>query len=81
VNLLIFVKALDLLLNGRSAHVRFDTNGNVYVASLAKLAPFDKNGEERQLTPQEWKIVLQNRNLVTSPGIEPMIYSRVVVKW
>ncbi|XTZ11715.1 MAG: DUF3370 family protein [cyanobacterium endosymbiont of Rhopalodia inflata] len=48
-----FVKALNLLLNGRSAHVRFDTNGNAYVASLAKLAPLHKNGKERQPTPQE----------------------------
>ncbi|XTZ09918.1 MAG: DUF3370 family protein [cyanobacterium endosymbiont of Rhopalodia yunnanensis] len=71
-------KQLLIKTNGRSGHVRFNTNDNVYVASLAKLAPLNKNGEEREPTPQEWKTVLQNRNLVTPPGIEPMIYSRVV---
>ena len=83
-NLPIPVKDLDPPLNGRSTYVRLETNGNVYVASLAKFAPLDKNGKERAPTLQEWKTVLKNGNLVTPrdrpptpPGIKPIIYGRV----
>ncbi len=84
VNLPIPVKDLDPPLNGRSTYVRLQTNGNVYVASLAKFAPVDENGEERPPTLKEWETVLQAGKLVTPrdrpptpPGTQPIIYGRV----
>lgn len=84
MNLPIPVQGLEPPLNGRSTYVRLETNGNVHVASLAKFAPFDDNGEERPPTLQEWETVLQCGNLViprdrppTHPGIKPIIYGRV----
>ncbi|HAC62388.1 MAG TPA: hypothetical protein DCF68_02340 [Cyanothece sp. UBA12306] len=84
INLPIPVKDLDPPLNGRSAYVRLQTNGNVYAASLAKFAPLDENGEERQPTLEEWETLLKQGELVTPrdrpptpPETTSIIYGRV----
>lgn len=85
LNLPIPVKGLEPPLNGRSTLMRLESNGEVYVASLAKFAT-QKNQQEIAPTVAEWEQVLNQGNLSTPrdrtptpPNTNPqqMIYGRV----
>jgi len=57
------VATLEPPLNGRSTLMRLRSNGTVYVASLAMLAPTSDSGEERPPTLDEWRSLLQTGRL------------------
>jgi hypothetical protein len=79
------VKDLTPPLNGRSTYLRLDSDGIVYMASLALYAPLDEQGQERPPTLAEWENLLEKGDLSTprdraptppgSPG--QIIYGRV----
>lgn len=63
VNLPIPVKTLTPHLNGRSTLIHLKSNGKVYVASLAMLAPKDENTDERAPSIEEWIRLLKVSSL------------------
>ncbi|MEM7727040.1 MAG: DUF3370 domain-containing protein [Cyanobacteria bacterium P01_A01_bin.45] len=63
LNLPIPVKELDPPINGRSTLMRLQTNGTVYVASLAMFAAKDKDGIEQSPTLRQWEDLLSNGTL------------------
>ncbi|MBD2482885.1 DUF3370 domain-containing protein [Planktothrix sp. FACHB-1365] len=80
------VKNLEPPLNGRSTLMRLESNGEVYIASLAKYATVQHNRTEIPPTLTEWEQLLKLGNLVTPrdrtptpPNTNPqqIIYGRV----
>ncbi|QLE58773.1 DUF3370 domain-containing protein [Nostoc sp. TCL26-01] len=80
------VKGLTPPLNGRSTLVRLQSNGTVYVASLALFARTNPDGSERAPTLAEWQNLLDNgdvsspRDKTPTPLEEtgkPRVYGRV----
>ncbi|ABB57634.1 DUF3370 domain-containing protein [Synechococcus elongatus] len=79
------VASLTPPLNGRSAYLRLESTGPVYVASLAQYAKLDANNQERSPSLSEWQRLLQTSPVAgprdrtpsapDAPG--PVIYSRV----
>lgn len=79
------VKDLTPPLNGRSTYLRLDSDGMVYIASLALYAPLDEQGQERPPNLAEWEKLLATADLSiprdraptppNSPG--QIIYGRV----
>ncbi len=65
MNLPVPVKGLTPPLNGRSSYIRLQSNGKVYVASLALFAP-NTNGVERAPILAEWQNLL-NKGELSSP--------------
>ncbi len=87
LNLPIPVRDLDPPINGRSTYVRLKSTGKVYVASLARFAPVDGNGDGKEGAPslEDWETLLEKGNLVTPRDRAPtppgaagqIIYGRV----
>ncbi|HEY9831379.1 MAG TPA: DUF3370 domain-containing protein [Stenomitos sp.] len=86
LNLPIPVRTLEPPLNGRSTLMRLHSGGSVYVASLARYAPVDAQGNERPPTVEEWQTLLDTGELAgprdripTPPDAttERIIYGRV----
>jgi Protein of unknown function (DUF3370) len=88
MNLPIPVATLDPPLNGRSTLMRLQSNGQVYMASLALLAKKNEDGSERAPTLEEWRSLLETgglssgRDRVPTPldqfaTVTPFIYGRV----
>jgi hypothetical protein len=85
LNAAIPVRDLTPPLNGRSTYLRLDSDGLLYVASLALYAPLDEKGEERPPTLSEWENLLETGDLSTprdrapTPPDRPgqIIYGRV----
>ncbi len=82
----ISVRALIPPINGRSALIRLRSSGPVYLASMGKFAPSDKQGKERAPTLEEWRSLLQTSNLSSPRDRTPtpisqttgsLIYGRV----
>ncbi|NCJ05890.1 DUF3370 family protein [Synechococcales cyanobacterium C] len=79
------VSTLDPPINGRSTLARLRSNGSVYAASLARYAPTDAAGNEREPTLEEWQQLLATGSLAgprdrtpTPPGeAGQLIYGRV----
>ncbi len=80
------VKNLEPPLNGRSTLMRLDSDGEVYIASLAKYATVQQNRTEIAPTLIEWEQLLKLGTLVTPrdriptpPNTNPdqIIYGRV----
>lgn len=79
------VQGLTPPLNGRSSYVRLQSNGKVYAASLAMMAPINRDGSERPPTVAEWEDILENgdlsapRDKIPTPIEQnsPRIYGRV----
>ncbi|HEY9794304.1 MAG TPA: DUF3370 domain-containing protein, partial [Leptolyngbyaceae cyanobacterium] len=63
LNLPIPVRTLEPPINGRSTLMRLRSNGMVYVASLARYAPLDADGNERSPTLEEWQQLLDQGEL------------------
>ncbi|AFZ20176.1 DUF3370 domain-containing protein [Allocoleopsis franciscana] len=86
LNLPIPVRTLEPPLNGRSTLMRLQSSGSVYVASLARYAPVDAQGNERPPTLAEWQTLLDKgelsgpRDRIPTPPnatTERIIYGRV----
>jgi hypothetical protein len=86
LNLPIPVKTLTPPLNGRSSLIRVRSSGPVYVASLARFAPTDAQGNERPPTIAEWQAIVDTgalsgpRDKVPTPPEQTtgqIIYGRV----
>jgi len=88
MNLPIPVASLDPPLNGRSTLLRLQSDGQVYLASLALLARKNADGSERSPTLEEWRSLLERgglssgRDRVPTPldqigTTSPFIYGRV----
>jgi hypothetical protein len=86
LNLPIPVKELTPPLNGRSSLIRARSTAPIYLASLAKFAPTDPNGNERPPTVEEWQSLLTRGGLSTPRDKAPtppdqktgqIIYGRV----
>jgi hypothetical protein len=85
LNLPIPVRDLDPPLNGRSTYLRLYSDGQLYVASLAKFAQKNQNGQDIPPSLAEWQNLLQNSELVTPRDRTPtppnsnavLIYGRV----
>lgn len=88
MNLPIPVASLDPPLNGRSTLLRLQSDGQVYLASLALLARKNADGSDRSPTLEEWRSLLENggllsgRDRVPTPldqtaTTSPFIYGRV----
>ncbi|MBO0352171.1 DUF3370 domain-containing protein [Phormidium pseudopriestleyi FRX01] len=80
------VKDLEKPINGRSTFLRLQSNGPVYLASLALYAKTDSNGTERAPNLQEWQQLITTGNLALPRDKTPsppeqvsgqLIYSRV----
>ncbi|MEQ9668923.1 DUF3370 domain-containing protein [Coleofasciculus sp. G2-EDA-02] len=63
LNLPIPVKPLEPPINGRSTLMRLRSDGQVYLASLARYAPTDEAGNERAPTLVEWQQLLDTGEL------------------
>ena len=63
LNLPIPVRTLEPPLNGRSTLMRLRSDDAVYVASLARYAPADADGNERAPTLEEWQELLDKGDL------------------
>jgi hypothetical protein len=97
MNLPIPVASLDPPLNGRSTLLHLQSDGQVYLASLALLSRKNADGSERSPTLAEWRSLLENgglssgRDRVPTPldqiaTTSPFIYGRVAgvaqgVRW
>nr|WP_322744413.1 MULTISPECIES: DUF3370 domain-containing protein [unclassified Coleofasciculus] len=86
LNLPIPVRTLEPPINGRSTLMRLRSDGKVYVASLARYAPVDEVGNEREPTLSEWQQLLDQGELATPRDRTPtppdsttgnIIYGRV----
>ncbi len=86
MNLPIPVRTLEPPLNGRSTLMRLESNGEVYLASLAKFARTGRDGNEVSPSLPEWESLLTRGQLSTPrdrpptpPGtdVNQMIYGRV----
>jgi len=80
------VRPLIPPINGRSALLRLRSSGPVYLASMGKFAPSDKQGKERAPKLEEWRSLLQTSNLSSPRDRTPtpiaqtkgsLIYGRV----
>lgn len=79
------VRPFDPPLNGRSTYLRLESDGKVYVASLAQYAPKTDTGRERSPTLSEWETLLTEGELSTPrdktptppENTENLIYGRV----
>ncbi len=71
MNLPIPVKTLDPPINGRSTYLKLRSDLRVYAASLAKFAPVDEEGTEREPTLAEWEELLATGELSTPRDREP----------
>lgn len=80
------VRGLERLLNGRSSFMRLQSNGKVYIASMAMFAPKNSDGGDRAPTLQEWQNLLDTGSLAMPRDKIPtppdrvagqLIYSRV----
>ena len=80
------VRSLEPPLNGRSTYMRLESNGEVYVASLAKYARTEPNGNEPSPSLSEWNNLLKTGKLSTPRDRPPtppntetnqIIYGRV----
>ncbi|MCT7984836.1 DUF3370 domain-containing protein [Laspinema sp. A4] len=80
------VKGLEKPINGRSTFLRLQSDGPVYLASLALYAKTDSNGTERAPNLEEWQQLLTTGNLALPRDKTPsppeqvsgqLIYSRV----
>jgi hypothetical protein len=61
----------DLQSNGQSAYIRLNSDGKVYIASLALPADADIDGNEREPTINEWENLILNGNLATPRDMAP----------
>ena len=87
INQPIPIRELDQPINGRSTLVKLDSDGPVYVASLAQFASLNENGEEVAPDLASWEKILREdglagpRDRVPSPlplaEGETLIYGRV----
>ena len=57
------IRELDLPINGRSTLVKLESDGPVYVASLAQFAGLDEAGEEVPPSLASWEQILQTGSL------------------
>jgi Protein of unknown function (DUF3370) len=57
------VQGLIPPLNGRSTYARLQSDGKLYTASLAMMAPTNSDGTERPPTVAEWENLLENGDL------------------
>ena len=57
------IRDLDLPINGRSTLVKLESNGPVYVASLAQFAGLDETGEEVPPSLASWEEILKTGSL------------------
>jgi Protein of unknown function (DUF3370) len=79
------VQGLTPPLNGRSTYARLQSDGKVYAASLAMMAPTNSDGSERPPTVTEWENILENgdlsspRDKIPTPLEQnsPRVYGRV----
>lgn len=65
LNLPIPVRTLEPPLNGRSTLMRLRSDGEIYIASLARYAPLDGAGKERIPSLAEWQELLDKGELST----------------
>jgi hypothetical protein len=88
MNLPVPVATLEPPLNGRSTLMRLESDGTVYLASMALLAKKNADGSERAPTLEEWRSLLDSgslssvRDRVPTPieqagTTTPFIYGRV----
>lgn len=63
LNLPIPVKTLKPPINGRSTLLRLSSSGPIHVASLAKFATQDVDGNETSPTLEEWQMLLESGKL------------------
>jgi hypothetical protein len=63
LNLPIPVRTLEPPINGRSTLMRLRSDGLIYIASLARYAPVDGKGKEREPTLGEWQELLDKGEL------------------
>lgn len=86
LNLPIPVRTLEPPLNGRSTLMRLESDGEVYIASLAKYARLKRDGREVSPSLMEWQNLLINGRLSTPRDRPPtplntsqnqIIYGRV----
>jgi len=86
LNVPIPVRELEPPLNGRSTYIRMNSNGPLYLASLAQFAPPDGQGGERPPNLTEWRNLLLNsdvagpRDRAATPPDQvegPFFYGRV----
>ncbi|MCU0551765.1 MAG: DUF3370 domain-containing protein [Leptolyngbya sp. Prado105] len=81
----ISTKGLIKPVNGRSTFMRLNSNGSIYVATLAMFAPKTASGKERAPTLPEWQTLLTTGKLATPRDKTPtppngtgvLIYGRV----
>ncbi|MCU0526417.1 MAG: DUF3370 domain-containing protein [Elainella sp. Prado103] len=73
LNLPIPVATLDPPLNGRSTLMRLRSNGTIYLASLARLARQDADGNEIPPTLLDWQNILQTGALATPRDRPPTL--------
>jgi hypothetical protein len=59
------VITLEPPLNGRSTYMRLESNGEVYVASLAKYSRTERNGNEPSPSLSQWENLLKTGKLST----------------
>jgi hypothetical protein len=82
------VRELDPPINGRSTLVQLESDGQVYVASLAQRVPLNEAGDEVAPSLESWQEILQNsglagpRDRIPTPipvegNPSPFIYGRV----
>ena len=57
------IRELDQPINGRSTLVKLESNGPVYLASLAQFSDLNENGEEIAPTLASWEQILREGNL------------------
>jgi hypothetical protein len=85
LNVPIPVRELTPPLNGRSTYLQLNSNGRLYVASLALYAPLTPSGDEREPTLEEWQNLLERGDLSTPRDRAPtppgrggaIVYGRV----
>jgi Protein of unknown function (DUF3370) len=85
LNAAIPVQDLTPPLNGRSTYLRLESDGMLYIASLALYAPLDEKGQERPPNLSEWENLLEMGDLSTPRDRTPtppdhkgqIIYGRV----
>ena len=80
------IRPLEQPINGRSTLVKLESDGPVYVASLAQQVGLNESGEEIAPSLESWEAILQGgdlagpRDRVPTPlpiDDEPLIYGRV----
>ncbi|MEM8639343.1 MAG: DUF3370 domain-containing protein [Cyanobacteria bacterium P01_G01_bin.54] len=86
LNVPILFRGSPSLVNGRSTYIRLESNGEIYLASLAMFAPLNDQGFDDPPTLEDWENLLRNgglagpRDIAASPPDtlgSPFYYGRV----